>query len=113
MRDRRITGTGLRGDSPRRLDLSDGTRLMLDATIDQDRVEWRRLGRRRTRVSVSEARRLAGDEFASYVTVRTRAEAEWLLEVSDWYREQADRLQRELADTTELADITELADTTA
>lgn len=81
-----------------RLELNDGTRLMLDATVDQERVEWRRLGRRRTRVSVSEARQLAGDEFADYVTVRTRAEAEWLRAVSDWYREQADRLQRELRD---------------
>jgi hypothetical protein len=93
-----IRGTGLRGDAPRRLDLSDGTRLMLDGTV-QERVEWRRLGRHRTGISVSEATRLAGDEFAEYVTVRTRAEAEWLRAVSDWYREQADHLERELADT--------------
>jgi hypothetical protein len=98
MSDSRIRGTGLRGDAPSRLELSDGSRLMLDGTADQERVEWRRLGRRRTRVSVSEAARLAGDEFAEYVTVRTRAEAEWLRAVSDWYREQADRLQRELVE---------------
>jgi hypothetical protein len=98
MSDSTIRGTRLRGDAPSRLDLSDGSRLMLDGTADQERVEWRRLGRRRTRVSVSEAARLAGDEFAEYVTVRTRAEAEWLRAVSDWYREQADRLQRELVD---------------
>jgi hypothetical protein len=96
MSDGLIRGTSLRGEAPRRLELSDGTRLMLDGTVDQGQVKWRRLGRRRTRVSVSEARRLAGDEFAEYVTVRTRAEAEWLRAVSDWYREQADRLQREL-----------------
>jgi hypothetical protein len=41
---------------------------------------------------------LAGDEFDHYVRVRTRAEAEWLRAVSDWYRDQADRLQRELQD---------------
>ena len=98
MSDSRIRGTGLRGDAPSRLELSDGSRLMLDGTADQERVEWRRLGRRRTRVSVSEAARLAGDEFAEYVTVRTRAETEWLRAVSDWYREQADRLQRELVE---------------
>ena len=51
-------------------------------------------------MSVSEATSLAGDEFAHYVEVRTRAEAEWLRAVSDWYREQADRLQGELAAST-------------
>jgi hypothetical protein len=100
MSDKRIRGRTLRGDAPKRLELSDGTRLMLDGTVqDQERIEWRRLGRRRSSVSVSEARNLAGDEFADYVAVRTRAEAEWLRAVSDWYREQADRLQRQLADT--------------
>jgi hypothetical protein len=98
MSETAIRGKSLRGEAPTRLELTDGTRLMLDATVDQERVEWRRLGRRRTCVSVSEARRLAGDEFDDYVTVRTRAEAEWLRAVSDWYRDQADRLQRELRD---------------
>src|SRR5204863_3367799 len=99
MSDSRIRGKSLRGDAPSRLELSDGTRLMLDGTVDQDRVEWRRLGRRRTTVSVSDATRLAGEDFGDYVAVRTRAEAEWLRAVSDWYRDQADRLQRELAET--------------
>ena len=98
MSDGTIKGTSLRGDAPTRLELSDGTRLMLDGTVDEERVQWRRLGRHRTRLSVSEARRLAGHEYADYVSVRTRAEAEWLRAVSDWYREQADRLQGELAD---------------
>jgi hypothetical protein len=98
MSDGSIKGTGLRGDAPTRLELSDGTRLMLDGTVDEERVQWRRLGRRRTRLSVSEATRLAGQEYADYVSVRTRAEAEWLRAVSDWYREQADRLQRELVE---------------
>jgi hypothetical protein len=93
-----IRGSTLRGETPQRLQLSDGTRLMLDGTADQGRVQWRRLGRRRDNVSVSEAASLAGEEYAPYVAVRTRAEAEWLRAVSDWYREQADRLQRELAD---------------
>ena len=98
MSDGRIRGTSLRGDAPSRLELSDGSRLMLDGTVDQNEVEWRRLGRQRTAVSVSEAEELAGEEFGDYVAVRTRAEAEWLRAVSDWYREQADRLQRQLAD---------------
>ncbi len=93
-----IRGTSLRGEAPRRLELSDGSRLMLDGTADQGRIQWRRLGRRRASVSVAEAASLAGEEYAPYVAVRTRAEAEWLRAVSDWYREQADRLQRELSD---------------
>ena len=97
MSDGRIRGTTLRGDAPSRLELSDGSRLMLDGTVDQAHVGWRRLGRRRTAISVSEARRLAGDEYGRYVAVRTRAEAEWLRAVSDWYRDQAERLERELA----------------
>src|SRR5436190_7372582 len=98
MSDGKIRGSSLRGDAPSRLELNDGSRLMLDGTVDQNQVKWRRLGRRRTAVSVSEARELAGEEFGDYVAVRTRAEAEWLRAVSDWYREQADRLQRELVD---------------
>jgi hypothetical protein len=99
MADKRVRGTRLRGDDPRRLQLSDGSRLLLDGeTPDQGRVEWRRLGRRRSNVSVSEAVDLAGEEFAAYVAVRTRAEVEWLRAVSDWYRQQAERLQSQLAD---------------
>jgi hypothetical protein len=99
MADKRVRGTNLRGDDPRRLQLSDGSRLLLDGEApDQGRVEWRRLGRRRSSVSVSEAVDLAGEEFAPYVAIRTRAEVEWLRAVSDWYRQQAERLQSQLAD---------------
>jgi hypothetical protein len=41
---------------------------------------------------------LAGNEYAGYVAVRTRAEVEWLHAVADWYRKQADQLQGQLAD---------------
>ena len=99
MADDEVRGTRLRGDAPKRLQLSDGSRLMLDGEpADQDRIEWHRLGRRRSNVSVSEAVDLAGDEFADYVSVRTRAEVEWLRTMSDWYREQAIRLQAQLAE---------------
>jgi len=90
----------LRGDEPRRLELSDGSRLMLDATSEENRSEWRRLGRRHSNLSVSDAVELAGDEYAGYVATRTRAEVEWLRAVADWYREQADRLQGQLADVS-------------
>ena len=98
MADQRVRGISLRGDEPKRLELSDGSRLMLDGA-SEERTEWRRLGRRHSDVSVSEAAELAGDEFAGYVEVRTRAEVEWLRAVADWYRQQADRLQEQLAES--------------
>jgi hypothetical protein len=93
-----VRGMTLRGDEPKRLELTDGSRLALDGTSDRDRSEWRRLGRRRSRLSVSDAIELAGADYAPYVAIRTRAEVEWLRAVADWYRQQADRLQRELAE---------------
>jgi hypothetical protein len=98
MADQRVRGFALHGDEPQRLELSDGSRLMLDGGSGEDRTEWRRLGRRHSNLSVSEAADLAGDEFTEYVEVRTRAEVEWLRTVADWYRQQADGLQRQLAD---------------
>jgi hypothetical protein len=98
MADQQVRGFALRGDEPQRLELSDGSRLMLDATSENSRSEWRRLGRRHSNLSVSDAVELAGDEYARYVATRTRAEVEWLRAVSDWYRDQADRLQGQLAD---------------
>jgi hypothetical protein len=100
MDGQRVRGLTLRGDEPKRLELSDGSRLTLDATSDRDRSEWRRLGRRRWNLTVSAAIDLAGEEYAGYVAVRTRAEVEWLRAVADWYRQQADRLQGQLADAS-------------
>ena len=99
MADRGVRGTALRGDEPKRLELSDGSRLMLDGGSEDERMAWRRLGRGHTRVSVAEAAALAGDEFADYVEVRTRSEVAWLRAVADCYRQRADRLQDQLADT--------------
>ena len=96
--EERVRGTTLRGDEPKRLELSDGSRLMLDAASDEDRKVWRRLGRGHTSVSVSEACDLAGDEFGDYVEVRTRSEVEWLRAVADWYRERANDLEAQLGD---------------
>jgi hypothetical protein len=98
MAEERVRGTSLRGDEPKRLELSDGSRLMLDAASDEDRKVWRRLGRGHTSVSVTEAAELAGTEFGEYVEVRTRAEVEWLRAVADWYRERATRLEAQLGD---------------
>ena len=98
-----VRGTTLRGDEPKRLELSDGSRLLLDGSASQDRVGWRRIGRRdgsvhHQGISVADAKSLAGDDYAGYIATRTRAEAEWLRAVGDWYRDEANRLQRELAE---------------
>ena len=98
MADERVRGSTLLGDEPKRLELSDGSRLVLDGSAESDRIEWRRLGRGWTNVSVSEAVELAGDEYADYVTIRTRAESEWLRTLSDWYRDEADRLEDQLSE---------------
>jgi hypothetical protein len=94
--EKQVRGTTLRGDEPQRLELSDGSRLMLDSEAGEERKVWRRLGRGHTSVSVAEARDLAGDEFAGYVETRTRSEVEWLRAVADWYRQRADHLQSQL-----------------
>jgi len=99
MADQRVRGRSLLGEEPKRLELSDGSRLMLDATSEKDRTQWRRLGGRHSDLSVSEAVDLAGADYAAYVEVRTRSEVEWLRAVADWYRQQADRLQGELAES--------------
>lgn len=96
--EKQVRGRTLRGDEPQRLELSDGSRLMLDSEAGEERKVWRRLGRGHTSVSVAEARDLAGDEFAGYVETRTRSEVEWLRAVADWYRQRADGLQAQLAD---------------
>jgi hypothetical protein len=96
MADQRVSGRTLCGDEPKRLELSDGSRLMLDGAPDKGRSEWRHVGRRHSNVSVAEARSLAGDDYAGYITTRTRAEVEWLRAVGDWYRQQADRLNEQL-----------------
>ena len=62
MADERVRGASLLGDEPKRLEFTDGSRLVLDGSGARDRIEWRRLGRGWTNVSVSEAVSLAGDE---------------------------------------------------
>jgi hypothetical protein len=91
-------GVWLRGEAPKELVLSDGSRLRLEPA-EEGRVAWRlndELHGRQESLSVPEAERLAGD-FAGYVEVRTRTEAEWLRAVSDWCCTEAGRLESELA----------------
>ncbi len=102
MPEQRVRGVGLHGEEPKRLSLSDGSRLVLDSESSRRGrgVRWKRIGWRRrdgsNEVSVDEARQLAGSRFDDYVTTRTKAEAEWMRAVADWYREQADGLSGQL-----------------
>jgi hypothetical protein len=100
--EREIRGVWTRGEEPRELVLSDGSRLLLRPP-ERGHVEWRRNDERdggEWPVSIPEAFELAGDEFARYVTVRTRAEAQWLREIAEWCDREADRLEGELAGAT-------------
>lgn len=99
--DREIHGVWTRGEDPKELVLSDGSRLLLEsATPETPGTGWRRTdGRDETagRVSVPEARELAGEDYLDYVEVRTRAEAEWLRAIADWCGTEAGRLEQGLA----------------
>ena len=93
-----LRGLWTRGTEPKELVLSDGSRLAL-RPAEEGRARWERRGRGddADSVSVDEAVRMAGHDFAGYVAVRTRSEAEWLRSISDWCRGEAERLDRELA----------------
>jgi hypothetical protein len=96
--DREVRGVWLRGETPKELVLSDGSRLRLEPA-EEGRVEWHLCDELRERdetVSLVDAERMAG-EFADYVEIRTRAEAEWLRAVSDWCTSEASRLETELS----------------
>ena len=101
MHSERIRGIDVRGMEPKDLMLSDGSRLWLHAeTTERGRVMWRRDANGEESagepISVPEAVELAGDEYTSYVVVRTRAEIEWLRATADWFARQANHLSDEL-----------------
>lgn len=92
-----IRGVWTRGTDPQELVLSDGSRLLLETGLGGDgEAGWHRTdGRDETagHVSVPEAFELAGDAYNDYVSVRTRAEAEWLRAIAEWCRAEAGRLE--------------------
>ena len=94
-------GVRLGGRAPKALLLSDGTRLALeDEAGPGGRSDWTRVGDDGgdgPGITVSEAIGLAGEDHAEYVRVRTRAEVAWLRVVAEWFEQQAERLDRELA----------------
>jgi hypothetical protein len=94
-----IRGVQVGGGDPKALLLSDGTRLALQEDgATGGKPAWIRVGtdQEPDLVSVPEAIDLAGEEYARYVKVRTRAEAAWLELISEWYAMEAARLRGEL-----------------
>jgi hypothetical protein len=92
-----IQGIRVGGEEPKVLQLSDGSVLELDpenghggswTRVGDDGIEWP--------ISVDEAAALAGDDFAPYVHVRTRAEVEWMRVVAESYANRAEKLSTEL-----------------
>lgn len=103
MESKEVQGIKVGGRNPKALLLSDGSRLALEDDVGPGgRADWARVGDDGTDgagITVSEAVSLAGDEYAEYVKVRTRSEVAWLRLVSEWFDEEAARLDRALAAT--------------
>jgi hypothetical protein len=96
-----VQGIQVGGREPKALLLSDGTRLSLEEDVGPGgRADWTLVGDDETgaeELSVSDAIRIAGDRHADYVRIRTRSEVAWLRLVSEWFEEEAKRLDGELA----------------
>jgi hypothetical protein len=101
MDTKQAQGVQVGGREPKALLLSDGNRLALeDEAGPGGRADWTLVGEDGhdgQGVSVADAIKIAGEEHADYVRVRTRAEVAWLQVVAEWFDEQAQRLDRELA----------------
>ena len=101
MESKETQGTKVGGREPKALLLDDGTRLALeDEAGPGGRADWTLVGDdgdASNGITVREALAVAGDEYADYVKVRTRSEVAWLRIVAEWFDEQAERLDRELA----------------
>ena len=101
MEGKRVEGIQLGGREPKALLLSDGTRLSLeDDAGPGGRADWTVVGDEANGaegLTVADAVQIAGDEYADYVRVRTRAEVAWLSLVSEWFDAEAQRLDSELA----------------
>lgn len=104
MKRTEIHGVGLEdGAEPKPLRLSDGSSLTLEDR-DGGAPGWTVAvaGEDETGVaSVAEAMELAGAEHAEYVRIRTRTEAAWMRVVSEWFADQAQRLEGDLRSVPE------------
>ena len=93
-----VQGLQVGGREPKALLMSDGSRLALEEDGPGGRADWMLLGDDGgdRELSVAEAMRIAGEQHADYVRIRTRSEVAWLRLVSEWFEEQARRLDSEL-----------------
>jgi hypothetical protein len=88
-------GVQVGGREPKALLMSDGTRLALEDEGPGGRTDWMLLGENGASdqdLSVADAIRIAGDRHAEYVRIRTRSEVAWLRLVSEWFEQEAARL---------------------
>lgn len=101
MEAKSVQGIQVGGREPKALLMNDGTRLSLEEDIGPGgRADWTLVGDEGVGaegISVGDALRVAGDEYADYVRIRTRAEIAWLRLVSEWFDDEAERLDRDLA----------------
>src|SRR3954470_15687016 len=93
-----VQGLQVGGREPKALLMSDGTRLALEEDGPGGRADWMLLGDAGgdRELSVADAIRVAGDQHADYVRIRTRSEVAWLQLVSEWFEQEARRLDRDL-----------------
>ena len=94
-----VQGLQVSGREPKALLMSDGTRLALEDEGPGGRADWMLLGddgAEERELSVADAIRVAGDQHANYVRIRTRSEVAWLRLVSEWFEQEARRLDRDL-----------------
>ena len=96
-----VEGVQVGGREPKALLLSDGTRLALEDEGPSGRADWMLLGDDGAGdrdLSVADAIRIAGGRHADYVRIRTRSEIAWLLLVSEWFEQEARRLDSDLTE---------------
>ncbi len=93
-----VQGLQVGGREPKALLMSDGSRLALEDEGPGGRADWMLLGdgSEDRELSVADAIRVAGDQHADYVRIRTRSEVAWLRLVSEWFEQEARRLDGEL-----------------
>jgi hypothetical protein len=94
-----VQGVQVGGREPKALLLSDGSRLALEEDGPGGRADWMLLGddgASDRELSVADALRIAGEQHADYVRIRTRSEVAWLRVVSEWFDQEARRLDAEL-----------------
>ena len=101
-----VQGVQVGGREPKALLMSDGSRLALEDEGPGGRADWMLLGDDAVddrELSVADAIRVAGDRHADYVRIRTRSEVAWLRLVSEWFEQEARRLDGELTATVLVA----------